>query len=430
MTYPPRAWLAFRPSAARSCAGGRYLGRTVDLRSRLPSTLAPLWRVVHARLSSGRPVSRVRVGPLDADQRSAVADLLGMARLPGEHTTVSVQVLDRILRESLGVGVHEVVTELVGPVGDQAADRRRAATERDELWSWLEGHPVVAMQPALSDWVAAVRRAGLSGGSVTLTREDLERALKVLAVLPASGIPLPVLAEQTLLDTHALDDGTRCSGLVLRALAAIYDRPSPVDASERRALWEQAGITDDELSSVVLAGGMRVDGDSVVGGVLRLCADAGQPSSLTLRQIRASELTSVPERVWVFENPSMLALALNRFGAACPPIVVTSGWPSSAGVLFLRKLAAAGCELHYHGDFDGEGLRIAAHVIARTGARPWRMSSGDYLAAVADGPPVGRTTPVPWDDELAEHLTRMGTTVSEERVATTLLDELTQRHPA
>ncbi len=31
--------------------------------------LRPLWSAIHARLSSGRPVSRVRVGPLGADQR-------------------------------------------------------------------------------------------------------------------------------------------------------------------------------------------------------------------------------------------------------------------------------------------------------------------------------------------------------------------------
>lgn len=348
-----------------------------------------------------------------------------MARLPGEHITISVEVLDQILRDSLGVGVHEVVTELVGPVGDQAADRRRVAAERDELWSWLTSHPVVIAQPALADWVASVRRGGLSGGSVARTKTELEQALTVLAALPAPGTPLPVLAERTLRDTHALDDGTRCSGLVLRALATIYDRPSPADASERRMLWEQAGITDDELSSVVLTGGVRVGGDNVASGLLRLCADAGQPCALTLGQIRSSDWTAAPEHVWVFENPSMLALALKRFGTGCPPIVVTSGWPSSAGILFLRKLASAGSQLHYHGDFDGEGLRIAAHVVARTGAQPWRMSSGDYLAAVADGPPAGRITPVPWDGELAEHLTRKGTTVSEERVAATLLDALT-----
>jgi uncharacterized protein (TIGR02679 family) len=129
----------------------------------------------------------------------------------------------------------------------------------------------------------------------------------------------------------------------------------------------------------------------------------------------------------VFENPSVLALALTRFGGRCPPIVCTSGWPSSAAVLLLQRLAAAGCRLHYHGDFDGEGLRIAAHVLARTGATAWHMGSADYLRALATAPagtPVGRVTDAPWDHELAAHLRSHGVTISEERVANELLDEI------
>lgn len=39
--------------------------------------LMPLWKAVHDRMSSGRQVSRVKAGPLDEEQRSAVADLPG-----------------------------------------------------------------------------------------------------------------------------------------------------------------------------------------------------------------------------------------------------------------------------------------------------------------------------------------------------------------
>jgi uncharacterized protein (TIGR02679 family) len=384
----------------------------------LSPALAPLWRAVHARLSDGRTVSRVRIGPLTVEQRGALADLLGLARLPGEHTSVALAQLDNVLREAVGVDSLDVVTELVGPVGDRAGDRRRVAAERAELWDWLAEQPVVT-----ADWVAGVRRGGLIDGSVARTRDELERVLRVLVRLPASGVPLPVFADDVLGETHALDEGKRCAGLVLRALASSYDVPPPVDAQQRRALWERAGVAEDELSSTVLAAGFRADGDDVVSRILLACADAGEAAVLTLRQLRASpELTS-PD-AWVFENPSVIALALARFGDRCPPIVCTSGWPSSAGILLLRTLNAAGTRLHYHGDFDGEGLRIAANVVARTGALPWRMGSADYLAAVADGPPVGRVTDVPWDADLAGHLVRVGTTVPEERVAPALLDEI------
>lgn len=400
---------------------------------RLPPALAPLWRAVHERLSSGRPVSRVRVGPLSEMQRIALADLLGMAKLPGEYTAVALSPLDDVLREAVGAGVREVVAELVGPIGDRAGARSRAAAERAELWTWLEDHPVVTSQPALAAWVAATRQAGLVAGSVARTRDELARALRVLAALPASGVPLPVLADELLHDPHRLDDGTRCGALVLRALATIYDVPVPSDTQQRRDLWERAGVADDELSSVVLAAGLRPPGDDPASQVLHVCADTGHAAALTLAQIRAASWTEgLPETVWIFENPSVPALALARFGSRCPPLVCTSGWPSSAGMLLLLKLAGAGCVLQYHGDFDGEGIRIAAHVVARTGARPWRMGAADYRLGVRDlteGPPVGRVTEAPWDAYLAGMLREAGIAVSEERVANRLLDALERLLP-
>ncbi|MGH8879673.1 MAG: TIGR02679 family protein [Stackebrandtia sp.] len=402
----------------------------MDLRSALSPALAPLWREVHRRLSSGRPVTRVRVGPLEGEQRGALADLLGLSRLPGEYATVSLPQLDDVLQAAVGVETRQVVAELVGPVGDQASDRIRAAAERADLWAWVESHPVVVAQPVLTDWVAFARRTGLVGGSVARTRAELDRALRVLAELPATGVPLPVLADQILDDPHALDDGTRCATLVQRALAVIYQVPAAADAHDRRALWERAGVTNDDLSSLVFAAGLRTSGGDVTSRILRVCADAGEAAALTLRQLRSAGWThGVPRDVWVFENPSVLSLALTRFGAGCPPIVCVSGWPSGAGILLLRALAAAGSRLWYHGDLDGEGIRIAANVLSRTGATPWRMSTADYLAAaIRDGPPAGRVTEAPWDPDLAGALRQMGAAVVEERVAGQLLDELAARH--
>ncbi|RCW39655.1 uncharacterized protein (TIGR02679 family) [Halopolyspora algeriensis] len=390
--------------------------------------LAPLWREVHRRLSSGRAVTRLRVGPMDDEQRFALADLLGLDRLPERHHSLPLSRLESVVADACGCSVTEVVTELLGPLADRAGDRDRERAARQRLWEWLGEHEVVTAQPALYDWVEQMRRNGVLDGSVTATRAVLSEALRVLERLPAEGTPLPALATETLGDPHALDGGTRRSGIVLRALACLYGVAPPDGAEQRRALWERAGVSEDELSASVLAAGLWPSGDGVACRVLRVCAESGEAAALTLAQLRQSVAVPEPD-VWVVENPTVLTLALRRFGTACPPMICTSGWPNSAAIRLLRGLAETGTALHYHGDFDGEGVRIAAHVLAKAGAVPWRMSAADYLEALPDGaaPSVGRVTEAPWDGELAAAMRGHGISVPEEQVAQRLLNELGPR---
>jgi hypothetical protein len=135
------------------------------------TALMPMWQSVHDRLSSGRAVSRVRVGPLDDAQQSALADLLGLDRLPGEDYVIPLSKLHSALAEA-GTDLPSVVTAVVGPIGDRAAERERAEADRAALWSWLENHQEVRRQPALRAWARQVRRAGIIQGSVDRTRES------------------------------------------------------------------------------------------------------------------------------------------------------------------------------------------------------------------------------------------------------------------
>ncbi|MEU1287643.1 TIGR02679 family protein [Kitasatospora sp. NPDC005856] len=391
--------------------------------------LRPLWSAVHDRLSTGRPVSRVRSGPLDDVGREALADLLGLDRLPGAEPTIPLAGLDGAVLDVCGQPVRDVVTAILGPIHDRAAERERRTGQRDAVWGWLAGHDVVTAQPVLLEWVGHLRTNGLVDGSPERTRGLLTAALTVLAALPADGEPLPVLAARLLDgDSHALDDGTRLSALVLRALAVLYGTAVPEAAEGRRALWSRAGVADDELSATVLAVGLRPGGGGPVAGISRICAASGHPVSLTLAQLRSPGGFSGPVgAVHITENPSVLALALRRFGHRCPPLVCTSGWPNTAVIHLLRRLADDGASLRYHGDFDGEGVRIAAHVLAKTGAVPWRMGADDYLAAatrVPVGPDPGRLTPAPWDPALVDSMAALRRAVVEEMVADLLLDDL------
>ncbi|MFI6576387.1 TIGR02679 domain-containing protein [Nocardiopsis sp. NPDC050513] len=407
--------------------------------------LLPLWREVHHRLSSGTAVRSVTVRDLDEAAREALADLLGLAAYPGSRATVRLDRLDAALAP-MDLDARTVVEAVVGPIDDRAGARVLAADDRERLWSWLAGHAVIADQPALLRWVDQLRADGVPRAGTAALRRRLEHALDILAALPlADGRPLPALAADTTGDPHALDGTKALPGLVLRALAVLRDAPAPANAQDRRALWGAFGVDCDAHSTSVLVLGLRPEGDGPLATALRVWANAGRATPVTLDQLSAAEeLVQPAPVVHVVENPSILALAQRRLGAACPPLVCVSGWPGSAAVTLLRRLAegghgdrepsadggggrGVGTVLRYHGDFDGEGLRIAAHVMARTGALPWRMGTGDYLAALdrADGgPPPGRVTPVPWDAELAEAIASRGVAVHEERVAEVLMADL------
>ena len=392
-------------------------------------SLLPLWRAVHERLSSGRPVRSVTLRGLDEDARAALADLLGLPTYPGPRMTVRLDRLDGALAP-LGVDGRTVAGAVVGPIGNRAAEHEHRARERTALWSWLSAHPVVVRQPALWEWVERLRADGVPREGTARLRDRCEKALAVLEVLPlAESLPLPTLATRVVGDPHALDGTGALPFLVLRALATLRGHPVPGDAQGRRALWGEFGVDCDAHSTSVLVLGLRPVGDGPLATTLRVWADAGHAVCLTLDQLSGADgVRQSSPVVHVVENPSVLALAQRRLGAQAPPLVCVSGWPNSAAVALLHRLVEGGARVRYHGDFDGEGLRIAAHVMARTGAVPWRMGARDYVQAWeragAVGPDPGRMSPAPWDAELADVIADRGVSVPEERVADLLIDDL------
>lgn len=388
-----------------------------------------LLRECHRRLATGKPVASVRLGQLDRAQQDAIADLLGLARLPSAGAKVRLEDVAAAVERLSGVPLREALIHKYGPIGDRVADRAQAADARAALWEWLRDHPVLRSRN-LARWARDVEAGGVRG-SVDAMRTNLERALTVLDALPSTGELLPVLAGRTLNDTHALDPGSSVATLVLGALAVEREVGRPQRAAERRALWQSVGVADDVLSSTVLVAGFAAVGNAAADRMCRLGHADGRAVSLTLADLQ--EGAPVLPRagiVRIVENPAILWLAVTAFGPLVPPMVCTSGWPSTAGMRLLNGLAETGNELRYHGDLDGEGVRIAGHVMAETGALPWRMDALEYHAHVAEhGAPVGRVTPAPWDDELAQAMVEHGVAVLEETVWDVLRDDLTASGP-
>ena len=129
-------------------------------------------------------------------------------------------------------------------------------------------------------------------------------------------------------------------------------------------------------------------------------------------------------RVYVCENPTVVAAAASRLGASSAPLVAIEGQPKTAARLLLAGLARSGIRLLYHGDFDWAGLRIANLIMARHGAKPWRYRAADYLASNGGTRLEGEPVAASWDPELGPAMAREGRAVHEEQVLSELLSDL------
>ena len=110
------------------------------------------------------------------------------------------------------------------------------------------------------------------------------------------------------------------------------------------------------------------------------------------------------------------------------PAAHLRGRPPSTAFHQLPGSLCRGRRTGYHGDFDWPGVAITAKVIDRHGARPWRMTAGDYLSGVKARDMAvalaGNPVPTPWEPELRKTMHATGRAVYEETVADQLLADL------
>jgi uncharacterized protein (TIGR02679 family) len=396
--------------------------------------VAWLVRRARDRLEAGRPLTgTVTLPAATLEQRRAIERLTGRFARSGTSLSVSLAEVDRILRDSGAApgGLAEAVTCLTGPVRDRNREREelaaawsaafasldRAIDRRHELLPWREW----------LDTTGVVRRLAPEPAQAQAL---LAQVTTVLLRLPSRGIPIGRLAAECCGDAHALDDGRPVGTLAASAVRALTGLPFAAEgaADSRRAAWAAVGVHLDELSSLVLCLGLPGDARTPLASVLASCREAGQPTVLTLRQLRCHDEPMPVARVRICENPVVVAAAADELGAQSQPLVCVGGQPSAAVWRLLELLAAGGAQFDYHGDFDWGGVRIASSVLQRVNWRPWRYGHEAYEAAVSAAHPltplVGELAATPWDPALASAMRRHNVRVEEELTLDALLQDL------
>jgi uncharacterized protein (TIGR02679 family) len=390
------------------------------------------------RMERGEPLDgTVTRSTASAAERDAVARLLGRPLRVARGLSVALGEVDALLRRA---GVHEgglagAVVTLTGPVVVRADAASAEASAWADAFALVE--ETLAGRPDLARWLAQVRSTGLlkrlAAGSPATGAELLGGLSLVLEALPCEPAEsLAAFAARVLGRAHALDDGVPLGTLALGAARALSGLASPEPGESpseaRREAWAAVGVLCDELSSVVLTLGLTGDG-SATGGVLAAASTAGEPVWLTLRQlVRSPPAWHSIETVLIVENPSVLALAADRLGPTCPPLVSTHGQPRAAAIVLLRSLADAGVRLRHHGDFDWPGIAIGNLLHRRLPVEAWRFDAVAYRDAARANAHTATLAGAPvvasWDPGLTETMKAAGRQVEEELVAQDLLDSL------
>ena len=401
----------------------------------------PLLERLVKKLKRGESLTGVcQLRKLTEAQRTRIKELTG-SKSRGPAISVNLTDFDAIIRNTGRFSsLQALVDATVGPIVNLRAERDSDSAAWKEVWE--EANQRVSDDELMIRCFADLRQSGwlrkITKRDPSVATELLQQSFGLITRLPVTSRPLAVFAAEQLGDAHALDTGTILSRLMLRLIAAKQQVDIPRRASGRRRLWESVGIVIDELSVSALAMNLPALGDSLSDQMLQQHQANGMPCRLTFRHLRlhppsfhTERNTNAEERrVYVCENPSVIAAASDRHGAQCKPMVCVEGNPNLACLNLLSLLKAAGYGLAYHGDFDWGGLRIANRIFKSYGFIPWQFTAAHHRRAVSN---TGRHKMRPlrppeseglWDDELAPSIKQSNIAIEEEVLIEDLLKDL------
>lgn len=400
--------------------------------------LAPVRKQLRSRFEhaeSAEAPTSIRLSKLTRDAHSALCQLTGRRSPTAQSMILDITELDdQLKRAGLADSLRDALEQLDGPIVAHARERQAI---RDQWSDLIASAPIKGI---LRTWVDnapdALSRLKRLGRTPEGALQLLSAAQAVLRHLPAQGQPRSQLAANVLGDAHALDSGRPVASLILTAWLH-GERHSPVDITEdfesertpaeerQRDIWARAGILVNELARPALILNLPIIDPTQAGWAL------GEPFYLSLRQLVRTPLpwAVAGQPVFVCENPNFLAIAADRLGARCAPLICTDGMPSAAQRTLLDQLHRADARLYYHGDFDWPGIGIANFVMRSWQATPWQLAASDYEAATHASRHATHTltetsVAATWDALLAPAMQRLGIAIAEEAVAEALLVDL------
>jgi uncharacterized protein (TIGR02679 family) len=386
-------------------------------------------------------VENFRIGNLTTEEHAALASLLGRRLRYSNSLQVDVRLVDTAFQNAgIAASLRDALEQLDGPIANLATTRLALQTQWSDVLDGCTHRKLLELLRAPAG-IGLLKR--LARQSAPAALQLCRRVEAVLHRLPASGITRSQLAADELGDAHALDSGQPTATLVLTVWRQVIARtddnnddvdveptgdgePEPGGGAERdRDVWAKAGVLVNELARPVLFLNLPTR------DVGNHSQSPGEPVYASLRSLLRSPPSwdVADRRVYVCENPNLVAIAADHLGSDCAPLVCTDGMPAAAQRCLLSQLAKARAQLCYHGDFDWPGVRIGNHVMREHGAQPWRFGAADYEAALerASDPGqvlTGKAVSATWDEGLMTAMQQHRLPIAEEALAASLLKDL------
>lgn len=394
--------------------------------------LRVIWAELARRLNKGDEPTTLSLKQLHASNQQAIADLLGLDRLPGTTMRMPLVKLLQACQLDDTAELTAIAEQVCGPIVNQKVVRASQQREKETLWDTLRSDLLTlpyATKIRVDSWIELQRSKGTSHDKLQAQRQLYQQTLTVLERLPANDLGLAVFAADALGDPHALDSTTALGRLSIDAFCALNDLPCDRDADSWRRQWQWAGVLPDGVSSTVLALGVQGCAEPSMSDWLLNSAQTAEPVVLTYRQLTRWPVTALPANQFavVMENPSLIEAAAQA-GLTEVPLICSAGQPTLAVRRLIAQLGANGATVFQHADFDPAGLHITRWLNTHLNTTPWKMTAEHYLHAIntlttslypMDTTPVPDT---PWDDSLQSAMMDARIVISEEQVRADLLE--------
>ncbi|MGO1059532.1 TIGR02679 family protein [Planococcus sp. FY231025] len=336
--------------------------------------------------SLGRIGGTVNIENYSAEELESLMLFFGDLK---KKKVISLAAFDKRLQETKFVGIR--LPELLEVFFDEpirsnkAVRKEKQDKEEAKLKEFKHLHPILAgyfdylsKRTAESQWIIRL-----------LLIDDFARSVRLLAdagnALPESYERLPVFSQRVSGNPHSFDLSGMNGKLLIHFLNfRLYGGGAPPSGTEQvNELLGQFRILRDDISNFVSFANLLGMRDGAVHPVWQAAVETESAVNMPLRELFMIDgaRPAVGQDVYAVENSGVFSSLLDEVPAA--PLICTHGQFKLAGLRLLDLLVESGCCIYYAGDFDPEGIAMAARLHERhpKSVRLWWMDAESYMTA-------------------------------------------------